>query len=565
MKNKILISLLGIMFFTSCAKLDLNPLSEGASGNWYTDESEIGMSLNDLYREYLWNIEANFEMDRFTDDWTQRQTTSAVNLGTVASDWSFSSSLWANTYKGIARANTILNNLDKVAGKITQEKIKQFEGEARFMRAALYSRLIFLYGDVPYYSDNLTIDEAFALGRTDKKQILAKIYDDFDFAILNLPLRYASNTYKHATKGAALAFKARTALYMSDWAIARDAAKACIDLSVYSLYPNFRQYFLSKTKNTDETIFALPRSQELSSSWATINFYSRTAGGSAVAQPSWDLFCSFPCTDGLPIDESPLYDPRNPFKNRDPRCAMTIVEFGKENLGFIYDPNPYSLTVLNVATSLIQKNKDTRSVDTYAAYNGLNLKKWVDEDWLVDNTTDFDIIIMRYADVLLMYAEATIELNVIDASTLNAINQVRARAYAVNVSSTGVYPAVTETNQAKLRSILRIERRVEFAWENRRYYDLIRWKIAEKALTRPIYGLLDPAALKTKVVDKKLWFFPGTPQIDEDGIPDFKPMFDAGLIKLLIERKWDKERQYLWPVPSKEILINSHLVQNPGY
>ncbi len=565
MKNKILISLLGIMFFTSCAKLDLNPLSEGASGNWYTDESEIGMSLNDLYREYLWNIEANFEMDRFTDDWTQRQTTSAVNLGTVASDWSFSSSLWANTYKGIARANTILNNLDKVAGKITQEKIKQFEGEARFMRAALYSRLIFLYGDVPYYSDNLTIDEAFALGRTDKKQILAKIYDDFDFAILNLPLRYASNTYKHATKGAALAFKARTALYMSDWAIARDAAKACIDLSVYSLYPNFRQYFLSKTKNTDETIFALPRSQELSSSWATINFYSRTAGGSAVAQPSWDLFCSFPCTDGLPIDESPLYDPRNPFKNRDPRCAMTIVEFGKENLGFIYDPNPYSLTVLNVATSLIQKNKDTRSVDTYAAYNGLNLKKWVDEDWLVDNTTDFDIIIMRYADVLLMYAEATIELNVIDASTLNAINQVRARAYAVNVSSSGVYPAVTETNQAKLRSILRIERRVEFAWENRRYYDLIRWKIAEKALTRPIYGLLDPAALKTKVVDKKLWFFPGTPQIDEDGIADFKPMFDAGLIKLLIERKWDKERQYLWPVPSKEILINSHLVQNPGY
>jgi len=190
MKNKIFITVLSIVFFTSCANLDLNPLSEGASGNWYSDETEISMSLNDLYREYLWNLESNFEMDRNTDDWTQRQTTSAVNLGTVTSEFSFGASLWLNTYKGIARANTILINLDKAAGAISKQKIDQFAGEARFFRAVLYSRLIFLYGDVPFYTGSLTIDEAFKLGRTDKKIILGKIYEDFDLAIQNLPKNY---------------------------------------------------------------------------------------------------------------------------------------------------------------------------------------------------------------------------------------------------------------------------------------------------------------------------------------------------------------------------------------
>src|SRR5690606_33402934 len=115
-------------------------------------------------------------------------------------------------------------------------------------------------------------------------------------------------------KGAALAMKARTALYMGDWATARDAAKACIDLDVYSLHPDFAEYFKSKTKNAEETIFALPQSVELGSYWTATNFFPRTPGGSSVAQPSWELFASFPCVDGLPIDESPLYDPRNPFE-----------------------------------------------------------------------------------------------------------------------------------------------------------------------------------------------------------------------------------------------------------
>lgn len=563
--KKILALLLCLNLFAGCAKLDLNPLSEGSSENWYSDETEIALSLNDLYRTYLWEFESDFNAERMSDNWTQRQAIDAFPAGSITSTWGRGQDLWANTYKGITRANTILSSLDNAVGKVPEAKIKQLAGEAYFMRAAYYSRLIFYWGDVPFYKETISIEDAFKLGRTSKATILASIYEDYDKAIASLPVSYSSSELKRATKGAALAFKARTALYMGDYALARNAAKACMDLNTYTLHANYGDYFLSKTRNSAETIFAIPRSFTLGVSWTATNFYTRTAGGSAVAQPSWEVFCAYTCTDGLPIDESPLFNPRLPFNNRDPRLKATIAEFGKEHLGFIYDPNPTALTVLNVATGTQVANKDNRAVDTFGAYNGLALKKGVDADWTDDKQSDFDIRIMRYADVLLMYAEAKIELNEIDASTLTAINMVRARAYGVPVTSTTLYPAVTTTNQVALRKVLRNERRVEFVWENRRFDDLLRWRLAEKTLTKPIFGVLDPAVFKTRVVDKGLYFFSQTPQIDEDGIADFTAMQTEGTVKLLVNRAFDKSKQYLFPIPSKEILINKNLVQNPGY
>ncbi len=164
-----------------------------------------------------------------------------------------------------------------------------------------------------------------------------------------------------------------------------------------------------------------------------------------------------------------------------------------------------------------------------------------------------------------MYAEAKIELNQIDQSVLDAINRVRARAYGVDYTNISAYPAITTTSQQKLRTIIRNERRVEFAKEGLRYMDLVRWKIAGKALTRPNYGMLYPVSLlREKIIDKGLWFWPDVPQIDEDGIPDFSAMEKAGLIAPMSQRMWN-DRQYLWPIPTKEVLINENLKQNPGY
>lgn len=545
--------------------LDLNPLSEGSSENWYNNETEITMALNDLYRDDLWYVEANrmYHTDRWTDDWSQRKTIYNFLAGSITGESTEVEQSWSLSYKGIARANSILNSLDNAKDNISTEKLNQLRGEASFFRACFYSYLVFLYGDVPFITDYISLEEAFKMGRTDKNIILEQIYKDFDVAIEYLPTSYGSGL-KRVTKGAAYAFKARTATWMLDYEVARDAAKGCIDLEVYSLHPSYGDLFLSKTRVSPELIFTIPRSLELTGNSMKVNsFYTRNAGGTATAQPSLELFASYTCTDGLPIDESPLFDPQNPFENRDPRCTASLVEFGTPHLGFIYDPA--AKKVLNLSTNKMVTNKDSKLNVQYAAYNGMCLKKGVDEEWTDDKQTDTDIKIMRYADVLLMYAEAKIELNEIDASALNAINEVRARAYNASLDQTSSYPAVTTLNQAKLRLILRNERHVELAWENRRWFDLIRWKLAEVALNRPVVVLPTKAGLEENITSGDYFFPLGTkPAIDENGLVDFSNILETGKMIPIVPRNFPN-RQYLFPIPSKEILINDNIKQNPGY
>lgn len=550
----------------SCNDLDLNPLSEGSSENWYSSETEIEMAVKDFYRDNFWPLDNEDK----TDNFVYRETTSKILSGTFNGQESDVTTLWSNQYKAIARANTILANIEEAGSLgISEAKLKQFEAEALFARASMYARLVSYFGDVIYVTEVIGMDEAFSIGRTPKSEIIPKIYEDYDKAAAVLPVKYSGTSSQRATKGAALALKARFALYMGDWEVAAKAAKECMELDIYKLYPDFGKLFLSTTQNTEESIFLLPRSIENKvtlGNWTVMNELPRNTGGWGAFAPSWDLLAAFTCTDGLPIDESPLFDPHNPFKNRDPRCTATIVEFGTRHVGFEYNPHPDAVEVMNYNTGKMQKNNDARVNAQFASFNGLLWKKRIDETWLQNGLdTDPDKIIIRYADVLLMYAEAKIELGQIDESVLNAINQVRARAYGVDVSDTGQYPAVTTTEQSKLRSIVRIERRVEFANEGLRYMDLVRWKLASKALTRPNYGMLYPVSLlREKVVDKGLWFWPSVPDMDEDGIADFSKMEKAGLVAPLSPRLWN-DRQYLWPIPTKEILINENIKQNPGY
>lgn len=546
----------------SCADLDLNPLSEGSSEAWYSNETEVEMSMNDLFRGVFWPGYS----DSWTDDYTNREALTPITNATINGEWGTVNSIWSNTYKVIARSNTILLNLEKIENSVPQQTLDKFAGNAHFVRAAKYADLIFLYGDVVYSTTILDLEEAFSMSRTDKNTVKDAIYEDFDTAANLLPESYGSSENKLATKGAAYAFKARFALQMGDYAIARDAAKACIDLGEYELYPDFDELFLTQTRNPSEVIFAIPRSRQLNETHFVRYILPRNAGGWGGSQaPSWDLFHAFLCIDGLPIDESPLYDPRQPFENRDPRCASTIVEFQSRHLNFTYQPHPDSVMVMNFNTGTKQTNNDTRSVAQFASFNGLLLKKGVDEDWLPNFEAENDHILMRYADVLLMYAEAKIELGEIDPSVHEAMNAVRARAYGVDPAQTDAYPVISAVDQAALRTVLRTERRMEFGFEGIRYSDIIRWEIAEKVLNRDIYGMLDVAELKEKVVEPGLWFFPMTPEIDEDGVADLSPMYEAGLVKRLAIRRFEAPKQYLWPIPSKEILINANLEQNPGY
>ncbi len=567
MKKKIVLFAL-LATLLSCSDLDLNPLSEGSSQNWYSTPEEVDMAVNDLYRKVFWvDFEEYDAPDLWTDDNMARTLLSPIVSGSINGETGLVSKMWTNSYKPIARANVILQNLEVNKAGLNDATLKRLKADAMFVRAFMYSRLISYFGDVVYYNGTLSIDEAFTMGRTSKQEVLKKIYEDYDFAIANLPASYGNSQLKRGTKGAALSMKARIALHNGDWAIARDAAKACMDLGIYELYPNYGELFLSKTKNTKEEVFGIQRSVALNLAITYCNRYTsrNSPGGLAQFTPTWDLFFSYLCTDGLPVDESPLFNPREPFKNRDPRCAATIVPFQTRHLGFMYQPHPDSINVLNFNTGKYQKNNDTRTNGQFASFSGLLWKKGVDEDWSDDLKTDPTAILMRYADVLLMYAEAKIELNEIDQSVLDALNKVRARAYGVNFANKTAYPAITTTSQSALRKTVRMERRMEFAREDLRYLDIIRWKLAEKVLTKNNYGMLDVAELRTKVVKPGLWFFPGIPQVDEDGVVELKPFFDLGLIKLISLRTFNKDKQYLWPIPSSEVLINKNLMQNNGY
>lgn len=552
-----------ILYLPSCTDLDQYPLAQPSIDTWYRDQTEFEMAVNDLYRIVFWPM----TNEVWTDNRTSRDSPgSTIVSGSFNSESDEAYTIWTNAYKSIARANTIINSVDKGrANGISDNLLIQYEAEARFARASRYAELVFLYGDVVYVDRELSLAEGFGKSRTPKQEVITKIYDDYDFAIKHLPETY--NDKNRATKGAALALKARWALFFEDYEIAIQHAQECMDLNLYELHDDFESLFLAR--NSQEAIFLLPRSFTFNVDVISDSrqWIPRNASGYVSKTPSWALFAAFECTDGLTIDKSPLFDPRDPFKNRDPRCAATIVEFGTRWLDFDYDPHPDALEVMNYTTGTMVRNQDTRANAEFASFNGLVLKKGIDKSWGTSTgyKPDNDYVIMRYADLLLVYAEAKIELNQIDQSVLDAINKVRARAYKVDYTNISNYPAVTTTDQSELRRVLRRERRVEFSFEGLRYYDLIRWRIAGLALNKPSCGLLYPAKdLREKVVNAGHWFWAYPPELDENDIADFSRLIDEGLVMILSQGNWN-DRTYLWPIPAREIVINNNLIQNDGY
>ena len=570
------------MLLSSCMSMDIKPNSQGNSESWYSTEGELEMAANRLYTIGYWNSPYE-SMEQWTDNFTYRQENrqtpegAPLNGDLDGQDYNVYH-MWEQDYKLIAQANLILNNSGRAkANGVNEDIINQYRAEAYFARACKYAELITFFGDVPYVDRSLTIAEAEAMQRMPKSELIPLVYSDFDHAIDTLPVRYDETSAQRFTKGAALAMKARFALYMGDWEMAAESAKACMDLGVYSLEPDYTDIFLQGTKQIPEKIFIIPRSITygvILDTWFVNNELPRNVGGFGSSTPSWDLLACYLCTDGLPVDESPLFDPHNPFENRDPRCAKTIVEFGSAHCGYLYEPYSPTAHRSNGTAGSENRNLDCRFSDIvtaqlYASHNGLLWKKGVDDSWLNEEgqnsgNVESDFIIMRYADVLLMYAEAMIELNQMTQDILDrTINAVRARAYGVSASSSE-YPKVTLSSQETMRQALRLERRVELAKENLRYIDVIRWGIYRTAFTGYNYILPEMRTLEANVNSGKWFWGDIRPDIDENGLADFEPLVSAGLAQHGAQRKFT-DHQVLFPIPTYERTLMPNLSQNPGY
>lgn len=552
-----------LMVTFGCEDLDVAPKTGISTENFFRDAEELQIGLNSLYDKNLWKVDEEF----WSDDEHHRGgggVNNDISRATLNSESSLSGNYWSDLYDGIKRANTLLAEMQKIQENVEPETYSRIEGEARAVRAYFYSILLTKFGDVPLVTGRPTVGEAMEFTRTPQEDVRQFVYDELDAAAELLE----TSQDNRATKGFALGIKARVALYTGDYATARDASKAVIDLGTYSLDSDFRELFLKSGADSPELIYFVPQSIELNvtlDNLGTRDLITRNAGGYGAKMPTWEAVDIFECTDGLTIDQSPLYDPHNPFANRDPRMDETIVEFGTPWLGFVYQPHPDSVQTLNISTGDLVSNNDSRGQSNFATFTGFMWKKGIDQSWADDpRTADPNIVILRYADILLMYAESLIELGEDLSVAQDAINQVRARAYSTVASDVANYPAITATDQASLRTRLRRERRVEFMREGLRYQDLIRWRIAEKALDRLLIGLPEPADQ-----NRSEWPFNDEilPVIDQDGIVifDAPTLIANNYARLLQDYDFDENRMYLWPIPASDRLLNSNLTQNTGY
>lgn len=453
--------------------------------------------------------------------------------------------IWNNMYTGIARCNFLLDNLNKAAGSVSDSVLANYGAQAKFLRAYYYFLLSSFYGDVPYITRTLSLSEA-NVSRTPKPAVVDSIISELELASQNLTVSNQPNTMT-ITRGAAWALESRVALYAGKWQTAIDAAQKVMAMegSQYVLNPNYGDICMLAGKTSKEIIWAIQWNYNNIFNLTPQVFRSRNASGYSNRIPVQPLVDSYECIDGLTIDKSPLYDPAKPFEKRDPRLGLTIALPGSVFYGYQFETNKDSLTCWNYNVNPAIRIPNLDATATYASFSGYCWRKYADPKETDATKSNINTIVMRYAEVLLNFAEAKIESNQLDQSVYDAINKIRDRA--------GMPEITSGKSQEELRSVLRMERKVEFAGEGLRYYDIIRWGIAEQVLNGPCYGRIPRGLLSS------------APVIDGNGTPDYSTVSNSGDMRVIQNRTFNKTKNYLWPIPAIELQTNKNLTQNPGF
>ena len=570
-KISIIISYLTVIFLAGCNKDYLNryPEDQPNSATYYATADQLTLAINSAYNNLSYQQDGypyQMQLECTSDLLWQRPNTDAqaIGLGQHTPNTGMIRTIWSQSYVGIGRCNALLDNMSKAKAVTPAAQFSRIEGEAKFLRAYYYGILISLYGDVPLVTKSLTAEESF-LPRTPKAEVLTFILNDLDTAAAKLPVSYTGIDIGRATKTAALAYKARIALYNSKWDVAAAAAKAVMDLGYHSLYPSYRNLFMYAGENSRETIFAFDYKLTIRTTATPQNAQARNSSGFSGQVPTRAWADSYECTDGLTIDKSPLYSTADPFKNRDPRMRQTLLGdgdtwFGTGGITFNMTYHPDSTTCARF-TPTFTRIPNLEVTNAFSSYSGYLLKKYLDPlDIAIPNQSELAFMLIRYAEVLLTYAEARIEQNQIDASVLDAINLVRARGYGVAATQTTLYPAIKTTNQSELRAIVRRERKIELAGEGLRLFDIRRWNIADKVMNGILFG---------KAMNRSIYYSLPKPTLDQNSSPDYSSFNSlisvVGNFKVMDNPRVFKTHNNLWPIPQVELDVNKNLVQNPGY
>lgn len=429
-----------------------------------------------------------------------------LSAGTAVSSNPHFLQLWQAAYETIRRCQIFYEHIGEVS---MNEKAKaQLTAEVQFLEAFAYHNLWKYMGGVPILDHPLQLNEPLP-ARSSAEETYEYVVKLLDKAAPNLPEIRTAADHGKASAGACYALKARMAFYNHKYDVAEAAAEQVMQSGKFGLYPNYGDLFQPVAETCNEILFdrEYVENPKNGSEGSVIGLFFSPCdfGGWEALSPTQDMVDAYPCTDGKSIAESPLYNPAKPFENRDPRLAYSIFWPGT-TCGPMTFNNKY-----------MGDGSHTRT--------GYCMRKYINPDnYQIQNYDWTNFIYIRYAEVLLTYAEARNEnLSAPDAKVYDAVNQVRKR---VNL------PGLEEgLSKDQMRDAIRLERRLELAFEGIHLFDTRSYRTTEKDVTKPVYG------------------------IDPDGK------------KILIEtRKFNPNRDYLWAIPLKEIdLSQGVLKQNPGW
>lgn len=567
--NKYLLSIiLAATSLTGCMELDQFPKDKVSSGTFWKTEEHAKQAMmgvyNDMKQENLFG--AFFCQDGMSD--ISFGFFESIVYGTYTDREGKVSGKWQRTYDGIMRANAVLHNLLDI--EMSQELKDRYEGEAKFMRALYYFHLLDYFGGVPLYDETIVLDQDFStmkLPRSSEKDTRDFILRDLEKAINNLPVKWDDANYGRATRGAAVALRAKVQLYAQDHASAiKDFEEIVNDPQGkgynYSLYPNYADIFLPEGHASNEMIFAIQNKGGVGTSYGMpLAWYFGTrstfGGGWTTCVPTADFVEMYENTDGTTFNWKSYFadydgsvewkqkmfrgeltkgqetvsvypervdELRNMYTKRDPRLNMNVIlPYTKYNG---WNQNKPKECEFVFADGINEKNGFIRNEKGWESYL---FRKFVPEGDMGGLITDrshtpINFPLIRYADVLLMLAECYNETGRINEAVA-LINQVRQRP-SVNMPAINSGPAHLEarSKEAVFDRIFK-ERAFELVGEGHRFSDLRRWKLGVKLLNRKDYGVTG---------------------------------------KLQYTHKF-AERDYLWPIPATEIEVNPTLTNNPGW
>ncbi len=591
MKNlkNIAIVFLSVILITSCSKDFLNKKSqtEFSSEDEWSDPALTATYINGIYNE----LPADIAMYAGMVDEARSRDADGLNFNNMVitqDDGEYGG--WSGAYSAIRHCNIALENISKASfdpTPIDGVPLKdRMIGEVHFLRAFIYFRLTNFYGGVPIITKVYGLNDSFKIAQSSYADCIKFIVSDLDSAASLLPLVQSGDNDGRATRGAALSLKSRALLYAASdlhnpqkngsvtngfshpellgytdgdaqarWQAAKDAAKAVIDMGIYSLYKPDPATAEEATQNYSDLFTSSKSVEDI-----FVKYLSASTGGGyngwVVAPNGWygnggvgainELVDAYEMSDGSEFSRSNPSQAAQPYNNRDPRFYASILFEGNK-----YRPRPADLTIydpVGVGQFGTWQKWDNSTNQMYPVY-GLDTRNSIANSWngnesgatmlkflnksvdIQKSLQDLTIRWIRYGEIILNYAEACIELGQ-DAEARTYINMIRKRAFMPDVTESG----------AQLMDRYRNERRIELVYEGHRFFNVRRWMIGPEAY-HDVHGV----------------------QIVYELGPDHKTATIPTVTPVVIRPgKWDN-KAYFFPITRSEMNKNDLLVELPGY